>query len=257
MICNYHTHTYRCHHAEGVEREYIERAIANGIKKMGFSEHIPFKFPGDYRSYWRMDVEDAEEYIAAINELKREYRGEIELYVGFEMEYYPKYFKEMKTLALGWGAEYLILGEHYTGSEFPGGLYSAFENDDEERLVSYVDDSVAGIESGVFSIMAHPDLIGFCGDAEIYAREMRRICEASVRCGVPLEINLLGLRRGRHYPNRDFWRVAGEVGCTAVLGFDAHTPADAYDAESIPRGEALAAEFGVKIDEDPMLKLLK
>ena len=28
MIANYHTHTYRCHHASGVERDYIEKAIA-------------------------------------------------------------------------------------------------------------------------------------------------------------------------------------------------------------------------------------
>ena len=62
MICNYHTHTFRCHHAVGTEREYIERAIAGGIKKMGFSEHIPLDFPGDYRSYWRMDSADVENY---------------------------------------------------------------------------------------------------------------------------------------------------------------------------------------------------
>ena len=38
MIANYHTHTYRCHHADGTEREYVERAIENGLKIFGFSE---------------------------------------------------------------------------------------------------------------------------------------------------------------------------------------------------------------------------
>ena len=31
MIANYHTHTWRCHHAGGTERQYIESAIAAGI----------------------------------------------------------------------------------------------------------------------------------------------------------------------------------------------------------------------------------
>ena len=28
MLANYHTHTYRCHHAFGSEREYIDNAVA-------------------------------------------------------------------------------------------------------------------------------------------------------------------------------------------------------------------------------------
>ncbi|MBR6917841.1 MAG: histidinol-phosphatase [Clostridia bacterium] len=253
MICNYHTHTFRCHHAVGTEREYIERAIAGGIKKMGFSEHIPLDFPGDYRSYWRMDSADVENYIKTINALKEEYRGRIELFVGFEMEYYPLYFDEMIKNAKSWGAEYLILGEHYINSEFPDGLYCGFERGEAELLGSYVDDVVAGIHTGVYSLVAHPDIFNFKGELETYRKQVRRICEASVEKNVPLEINLLGIRSNRAYPTREFWRVAGETGCNAVLGFDAHSPADAYDAESIPKAEALAAEYGVKIIDDPKL----
>ena len=31
MKSNYHTHTWRCNHARGTEREYIETAKKNGI----------------------------------------------------------------------------------------------------------------------------------------------------------------------------------------------------------------------------------
>ena len=41
MLANYHTHTARCHHASGSEREYIEAAIAGGMKILGFSDHAP------------------------------------------------------------------------------------------------------------------------------------------------------------------------------------------------------------------------
>ena len=38
MIANYHTHTWRCRHADGTEREYVERAIEGGLKILGFSD---------------------------------------------------------------------------------------------------------------------------------------------------------------------------------------------------------------------------
>ena len=39
---NYHTHTTRCKHANGTEREYIEKAIEAGYQVLGFSDHSPY-----------------------------------------------------------------------------------------------------------------------------------------------------------------------------------------------------------------------
>ena len=50
MIANYHTHTWRCRHADGTEREYVERAIEGGLKILGFSDHSPYPFPDGYDS---------------------------------------------------------------------------------------------------------------------------------------------------------------------------------------------------------------
>ncbi|MBQ7715120.1 MAG: histidinol-phosphatase [Clostridia bacterium] len=257
MICNYHTHTFRCHHASGSEKEYIERAVAGGIKKMGFSDHIPFVFPDGFRSDYRVEPEDVADYFAAISALREEYRGAIDIYIGFEMEYYPLYFDEMYANALKWGAEYLILGQHFTKNEHPNGYYAGVPTDSEEELERFVDDTVAGISKGIFSYVAHPDLINFRGDQGAYVREMRRLCRAAKEAEIPLEINLLGIRRGRNYPAPLFWQIAGEVGCVAVLGFDSHTANDAYDADSIPVAEELARECGVRIDPDPELLILQ
>ena len=41
MIANYHTHTARCLHAAGAEREYVERALQGGCRVLGFSDHTP------------------------------------------------------------------------------------------------------------------------------------------------------------------------------------------------------------------------
>ena len=39
MLANYHTHTSRCRHATGTDEEYIQKAIAEGVKILGFSDN--------------------------------------------------------------------------------------------------------------------------------------------------------------------------------------------------------------------------
>ena len=95
MFANYHTYTARCGHASGREEEYILRAIEGGIKILGFSDHIPFRFPDGHQSGFRVPVEQGRAYVALLSELREKYREQIEIHIGFEMEYYPLYFQEM------------------------------------------------------------------------------------------------------------------------------------------------------------------
>ena len=92
MFANYHTHTFRCHHATGTEREYIEAAIAEGIKVLGFSDHIPCLFPDGHQSGFRVQTEDTEDYFTVLRALRKEYKDDIEIHIGFESEYYPELF---------------------------------------------------------------------------------------------------------------------------------------------------------------------
>ena len=57
MIANYHTHTYRCRHGKGTDREFIEQAIASGLKVLGFSDHCPWVYDTDYVS--KTDIQSA------------------------------------------------------------------------------------------------------------------------------------------------------------------------------------------------------
>ena len=78
MKHNYHTHTFRCNHASGTDREYVERAIENGMKTLGFSDHAPYLFPfKDYYSFYRMKVEEIEEYADSVRTLAKEYEKDI------------------------------------------------------------------------------------------------------------------------------------------------------------------------------------
>ena len=61
-------------------------------------------------------------------------------------------------------------------------------------------------------------------DRRFYHQQVRRLCREAKQCGIPLEINLLGMLEGKHYPNERFWEAAAEEGCDVVLGRDAHEP---------------------------------
>lgn len=222
MIYNYHTHTTRCHHAIDSDEEYIKAAIEAGIKYLGFSDHAPVVFDGGSGFHYHMDIEDGEEYVNTIRTLADKYKNDIHISVGFEMEYYPSCFEKMLNLARIFGADYLILGQHFISEEWPDGIGSRAYTENPEHIKEYVDNVIRGIESGVFTYVAHPDIINFGGDEEIYRKEMTRLCRVSKEHDIPLEINLHGINHGRHYPSDRFFAIAGEIGCPVTFGYDAH-----------------------------------
>ena len=87
--CNFHSHTVRCQHAVGEEREYVEEAIKEGFEVIGFSDHSPYLFKNGYVSRIRMTMSQLEDYVKTIEALKKEYRENITIFLALEMEYFP------------------------------------------------------------------------------------------------------------------------------------------------------------------------
>ncbi|MCM1431633.1 MAG: histidinol-phosphatase [Muribaculaceae bacterium] len=222
MTANYHTHTWRCRHASGTEREYIELAMQMGIRELGFSDHVPFPADCGYVSGIRMGMEQAPEYVQTIRQLGREYRGRIRLYVGFEAEYIKEYFDDQMYMFRMLDCDYLIMGQHFLGNEADG-CYTGTPTRDEGRIREYVDTVIAGMETGCFLYLAHPDMMNYQGLDSVYDWEMTRMCSALKEMDIPLELNMNGMSSGRNYPSERFWRLAGEVGNKVLLGIDAHS----------------------------------
>ena len=243
MLANYHTHTARCHHASGSEREYIEAAIAGGMKILGFSDHAPQFYGEDYVSGMRMLPEEAEEYVGTLKRLSDEYKDDIKILVGFEAEYFPRLFPKLRALCAELGVDYLIMGQHCLVDEREG-RWIGGPNGDEKELAFFVDQVVEGISTGAFTYIAHPDIYNFTGDEEVYRRETVRLCEAAKRLSVPLEVNMLGAKSKRHYPSERFFKIASEVGNDLIVGCDAHTPVFLSDTASQNELLAFAKRFG-------------
>ncbi len=253
MDYNYHTHTQRCRHATGTEEEYILTAIKNGIKYMGFSEHSPFAYPDGYESGFRLPVSEMDDYILTVRNLRDKYKDKIEIVIGFEMEYYPLYFSKMLDIVRGIGAEYLILGQHYNNTDHGSEGRIAEPSSSEERLKEYVERVVEAIKSGVFSYVAHPDVLNFTGEKSIYENEMRKICQASREYNIPLEINFLGIREGRHYPSETFWKLAGKEKSPVTFGFDSHSPEYAFDGDSYIVAKEIVKKYKLNYIGKPKL----
>ena len=243
MTENYHTHTVRCRHAAGTEEEYILSAIEAGIKVLGFSDHTPFLFPGDYYSTMRMFPDQLEDYVASVLALKEKYKDKIDIRLGLEVEYYPDRMADLFRLIAPYDIEYFILGQHWCGNE-QNELYNGRATEDKVQLERYCSQCIEAMETGLFTYFAHPDLIYFTGDSAFYRQQMERLCRSALDCRMPLEINLAGYLTNRHYPREDFWEIAGKAGCQVVIGSDAHTP----ESIVMPTVEAKAMALVEKYD---------
>lgn len=255
MKCNYHNHTFRCGHASDTEEDYIKKAIAEGITTIGFSDHTPYPFPSGFVSDCRMLMSDMDGYFRTLLALREKYRGYIDIKIGFEAEYYVDYFPELLSEYRKYPLDYLIYAGHYIGHEGREDCFCAFDSTrDEKRLVQYVDNVIAAISTQRYSFIAHPDMMNFVGDLDLYRSEMTRLISAAKELSVPLEINLNGIRDGRYYPFDDFWRIAGRVDAPAVIGFDAHCIAHVADKGEIAEAMRYADRFGVRIIDEVELK---
>ena len=258
-VANYHTHTARCGHAAGMEEEYIRSAVGSGYRILGFSDHTPWPYESGYTHPGvRMTTEMLPGYLASLRELREKYRDRLKLYIGLECEYFPAYLPWLRETAERERLDHLILGNHFELSDETGIYYGRAT--EKEQVRSYVRTTVAGMETGLFCCLAHPDLVlmsypvfdAACLEAS------RTLCRAAKALALPLEYNVQGLRYmdtgravGLGYPCRRFWEIAAEEGNTAVIGVDAHDPAALGDDGRY--GRALAALEELEI---PVLRTL-
>ena len=253
MRANYHTHTARCHHADGTPREYIEKAIKNGIKILGFSDHVPYPFSNGYHSGFRMEVSETEDYVTQIADLREQYKDKIEIHIGYEAEYYPKEFDRMLEQICQYECEYLLLGQHCLNNEYDGvpagGPYA-----DADLLKTYADQCIDGMRTGAFSYLAHPDLPNFKGAEADYIEQMNRICVAAKQLALPIELNVYGLWDGRVYPNDKFWRLAADIQNEVIIGCDAHWASFTGNPEAVEAAQKFLSRYGIRPTEDLTLR---
>lgn len=247
MRVNYHTHTVRCGHGRGTEAEYVKAAIAGGVEILGFSEHCTFLMHPEATEKPHLSRKQLSEYALTVRDLSQEYQGDIEIHLGIEAEYFPDTFPELCSILRDHGVEYLLLGQHFLDS--PYGQRTRNEIWDPAILRHYCDQIIEGMQTGAFTYVAHPDCILFLGDRSLLREQLRRICREAKSCDLPLEINLLGIHKQKHYPCKELFELLAEEGNTVILGADAHQPERFLNYDAEESAHKIIKEYGLKLIE--------
>lgn len=250
-LTNYHTHTPRCRHADGTEREYVETAIREGFEVLGFSDHMAWPISSEHLDSVRMRPDELEDYCATVQQLKKEYADRIHIYLGAECEYFPDYFPWLLEQKERFGMDYLILGSHCPMEN--GGRMQFHRTKTPEEIQLYTDLVLAGMETGYFTYLCHPDLpLKSYPAFDRYAYTMsEEICKLAKKLDLPLEYNLHGYEQrtdiaGMGYTSDEFWQVAAEYGCTAIVGIDAHR-LDAVNRADVQAAQQRLAGWGLNV----------
>lgn len=215
--------------AANVER-YLEAAGAAGISELGVSEHI-HRFT-DALSVWdhpfwqesaRDDLDAYCEFVAASP-----------LRLGIEMDYVAGREDRIASLLDRHRWDYVIGSVHFIeDGAVDYRVFDAWAHDaDPDHLWGrYFDTLAAAAGSGLYDILAHPDLIKLWGDERPQPRRDPRFfyepaVEAIAASGVAVEVSTAGLRKpvGEIYPAAGFAEMCIDAGAAFSLSSDAHVP---------------------------------
>lgn len=228
---NYHCHaTYS--DGKNTPEEMVLAAIGAGCDSFGISEHYVSVKGSSYSV--KPDREPL--YRAEIQRLKEKYKGEINLFLGAEVDY---------TSPPAVGYDYIVGSVHFfeLDGEFVDVDHNAekqidaanrhFGGDLIELACNYYDILAKMPQKFSFDIVGHFDLVTkfnegdklFDTSDKRYIRAAEKALEALVPTGAVFEINTGAISRGyrtESYPSEYFLNLIREMGGSVTFSSDAH-----------------------------------
>ncbi len=242
MLTDYHLHLRpdeadtppeRYFTAGNAER-YRTVAQERGVTELGVSEHIHrFRAALDVwqHPFWRASArDDVDDYCAFVRE-------ETDLRLGIEADFIAKREDRIAGFLEAREWDYVVGSVHFLGEsavDLPGEYDAWGQGESAERLWRrYFETLAEAARSGLYDIMAHPDLVKVWGTGRPRPEgDLRRYYEPAVEAfldvGVAVEVSTAGLRKpvGEIYPARGFLEMVAEAGLPVALSSDAHVPGD-------------------------------
>ncbi|MHB1538488.1 MAG: histidinol-phosphatase [Solirubrobacteraceae bacterium] len=239
MLTDYHVHlrpdapgtTAELHFTAENASRYRAAAAGRGIEELGVSEHI-YRFEqalGVWRHpFWLENAaDDLERYVRYVRE-------ETDLKLGIEADYVPGAEDRLAQLLDAHDFDYVIgsvhfLAEHALDME----AYSIWDGSRsaEEIWRRYFETLGQAARSGLFDILAHPDLVKVWGaGTPLPEGDLRRYYELAIggiaESGIAVEVSTAGLRKGAGeiYPAPGLLSMCAEASAPIALSSDAHVP---------------------------------
>lgn len=205
---NYHMHTIFCD-GKNTPEECVLAALERNMHSIGFSAHVPVPFFSKYN----MPDARLEPYLAEISRLKNKYADQIEIYVGFEMDYVGLAAEELRSKYID-RVDYTIGSVHYIcyndsyhsieGSK--ESVTDAFQlvGDPKKCVEIYYNDLSKIVRNFRPDIIGHLDVIKkrntnncyFDQNSDWYRVLVRKLLDEIKASGVIVELNTGGVIRG-------------------------------------------------------------
>jgi histidinol-phosphatase (PHP family) len=241
MLSDYHLHlrpdeldaTAAEHFTTANVECYREVADERGITELGVSEHV-YRFRQALEvwghPFWReYAIDDLEGYCRFVRE-------ETDLRLGIEADFVPGTEDRMANLLERHDLDYVVGSVHFLREEsLDMEEYSVWSSTRgaEEIWRRYFQTLGEAARSGLFDILAHPDLVKVWGPERPRPEgDLRRYYEPAIEgiaeSGIAVEVSTAGLRkRARElYPAPAFLEMCIEAGAPVALSSDAHRPQD-------------------------------
>ena len=260
---NYHSHT-EFSDGKSKPRKYAKRATAMGLLAYGFSDHAPFPLKCD----WAMQAEYLNDYIHAIEEIKKDFNDQIEIYTSLEVDYIPNIISVDSDFIQSLPLDYTIGSVHFVdhfpdgtpwcidgpNSVFKMGLNQLFDNDIKMAVHRYYQLIREMVSTACPSIIGHLDRIKknnkkeryFTEKKKWYQKEVKKTLECIAQTNAILEVNTKGYYKKKQdetYPSTWILQIANELNIPVHLASDAHHPDDIVKGFHFARKELLKVGY--------------
>ena len=219
--------------------QFINKAEKEGLDEICLLEHSirftdfhsTFKEAREYNLYQKRWFEGKEKSAHSLDEFKalaekiRDRDYPVKVSFGLEICYFEQHIDEIKQLTSDGFFDYILGSVHWIDNwTFNQRKYQWLGRDTNEIYKRYFEMQNTLVESGVFDIIAHPDLITCHSLYPTYNLEdtYKLLCKNIKANNVMLEMNTsksLGV-------NEQFFNIAKEVGVNFSTGSDAHRVED-------------------------------
>lgn len=237
-----HTHTAFAHGSNSV-REMFAAGQKRGLLVHGFSEHSPrplgYDYPVEYRDKLNATFPD---YLHDVTALAADMadtpaqKSSVTVLLGLEQDWLEAEPDFMRQVACSHPFDYIIGGIHFLGTwgfDASANDWVALNADQREQCyVSYYQTMRRMAESGLYRIVAHPDLIKIFTVNEFRlwlaksgSLDLVRDALCAVRdAGMAMEISSAGLRKPCReiYPGPEILRLAADLSVPISFGSDGH-----------------------------------
>ncbi len=226
-----HVHTELSGHGSGSVGQMISAAIFKGLGGIVLTEHLPLPDGMDPHNHISMPAEKLGAYADDVRLWAERAKG-LQVVLGAEADWIPGREDEtaaIREVAAHAGVQVLLGSVHFLGEwafDDPHHLEEWDDRDVDEVYVSYFAHWCHAARSGLFDVMAHPDLVKKFGHRPSF--DPRGLYEEAARAaadgGVLIEVSTAGMRKpvAEIYPAHDLLVAFRSAGVGATAGSDAH-----------------------------------